>query len=146
MENQNPIELGPALELLPSPGTPGEGQGEGYFCLADPLSFPKTLTPTLFRRTGRGGILLIVLSIFAAAAATCFAESPTSRPDLGKPTVYVVVYAHLDTQWRWTYPQTIREYVLNTMIDNFPLLAKYPDYVFNFTGARRYEFMKEYYP
>ena len=29
---------------------------------------------------------------------------------------------------------------------NFPLFDKYPDYVFNFTGSRRYEFMEEYYP
>ena len=87
----------------------------------------------------------IALLILTAAASTR-ADAPTSRPDLGKPTLYVVGYAHLDTQWRWTYPQTIREYVRNTMVDNFPLLAKYPDYVFNFTGARRYRFMKEYFP
>ena len=28
----------------------------------------------------------------------------------------------------------------------FALLEKYPNYIFNFTGSRRYEFMKEYYP
>src|ERR1035437_4310289 len=32
------------------------------------------------------------------------------------------------------------------MEQNFPLLEKYPNYVFNFTGSRRYEFMQEYYP
>ena len=32
------------------------------------------------------------------------------------------------------------------MEQNFPLLDKYPNYIFNFTGSRRYEFMKEYYP
>jgi alpha-mannosidase len=61
-------------------------------------------------------------------------------------TLYVVGYAHLDTQWRWTYPQVIHEFIRNTMEDNFPLFDKYPNYVFNFTGSRRYEFMKEYYP
>ena len=32
------------------------------------------------------------------------------------------------------------------MEQNFPLIEKYPNYIFNFTGSRRYEFMKEYYP
>ena len=32
------------------------------------------------------------------------------------------------------------------MADNFKLFEKYPDYVFNFTGSRRYNMMKEYYP
>ena len=60
--------------------------------------------------------------------------------------LYVMGYAHLDTQWRWTYPETIQDYIRNTMEQNFPLLDKYPNYIFNFTGSRRYEFMKEYYP
>lgn len=50
-----------------------------------------------------------------------------------QPTLYEVGYAHLDTQWRWMYPQVIREFLRNTMEDNFPLFEKYPDYVFNFT-------------
>jgi alpha-mannosidase len=32
------------------------------------------------------------------------------------------------------------------MVENFLLFEKYPDYVFNFTGSRRYTMMKEYYP
>ncbi|MFZ1080562.1 MAG: glycoside hydrolase family 38 C-terminal domain-containing protein [Candidatus Kryptoniota bacterium] len=60
--------------------------------------------------------------------------------------LYAVGYAHLDTQWRWDYPTTIDEFIWNTMEDNFPLFQKYPDYIFNFTGANRYMFMKEYYP
>ena len=60
--------------------------------------------------------------------------------------LYVMGYAHLDTQWRWIYPETIQDYIRNTMEQNFVLLDKYPNYVFNFTGSRRYEFMKEYYP
>lgn len=69
------------------------------------------------------------------------------QPDLSKtPTLYVVGYAHLDTQWRWTYPQTIREFVKATLDDNFKLFEKYPSYVFNFSGSRRYQFMQEYYP
>jgi alpha-mannosidase len=57
-----------------------------------------------------------------------------------------VPYAHLDTQWRWAYPQVIREYIANTLTRNFDLIDKYPHYIFNFSGSRRYEMMKEYYP
>ena len=63
-----------------------------------------------------------------------------------QPTLYLVGYAHLDTQWRWEYPQTIREYLRNTLDDNFRLFDKYPHYVFNFSGANRYRMIKAYYP
>src|SRR5512140_1412131 len=62
------------------------------------------------------------------------ASSHATAPDLTKqPTLYVVPYAHLDTEWRWEYPQTIREYLSKTMRDNFALFEKYPHYVFNFS-------------
>ena len=36
-------------------------------------------------------------------------------PDITKqPTLYVVPYAHLDTQWRWEFPQVISEYMPET--------------------------------
>lgn len=69
-----------------------------------------------------------------------------TKPDLTKPTLYVVGYAHLDTQWRWTYLDTIREFIPATMTRNYRLFEKYPHYVFNFSGSRRYEMMEEYYP
>ena len=81
------------------------------------------------------------------AASTPPAEVPRVAPDLTKtPTIYAVGYAHLDTEWRWEYPQTIRDYLAKTMHDNFALFEKYPDYVFNFSGANRYRLMKEYFP
>ena len=71
----------------------------------------------------------------------------TPAPNLAKePTLYVVGYAHLDTEWRWEYPQVISEYLTKTMRNNFALFEKYPHYIFNFTGANRYRLMKEYYP
>ena len=77
---------------------------------------------------------------------TASADAP-AKPDLTKdPTLYVVGYAHLDTEWRWEYPQVIDEYIRKTMEDNFKLFEKYPHYVFNFSGANRYRFMKEYFP
>jgi len=67
--------------------------------------------------------------------------------DIAKqPTLYVVPYAHLDTQWRWDFQQTISEYLLKTMRVNFDYIDKYPHYVFNWTGSNRYRLMKEYYP
>src|SRR5450631_2174841 len=79
------------------------------------------------------------------ALACAWAQAP--RPDLAKqPTLYVVGYAHLDTQWRWEYPQTISEFLPHTMRDNFALFEKYPHYIFNFSGANRYRMMREYYP
>jgi Alpha-mannosidase len=67
--------------------------------------------------------------------------------DISKDKVlYTIGYAHLDTQWNWDYPTTINQYIWNTMADNFKLFEKYPEYVFNFTGSRRYKMMKEYYP
>src|ERR1035437_1854407 len=82
---------------------------------------------------------------FVIALASAWAQAP--KPDLAKqPTLYVVGYAHLDTQWRWEYPTTIGQYIKNTMLFNFDLFEKYPHYIFNFSGANRYRMMKEYYP
>jgi alpha-mannosidase len=80
--------------------------------------------------------------VFACALLSAVAAFAQEKP----PTLYVVGYAHLDTQWRWEYPQTIREFLPNTLRDNFALFGKYPHYVFNFSGANRYRMMKEYYP
>jgi alpha-mannosidase len=90
-------------------------------------------------------LLLLALAVFAFLTPA-FAQT-TEKPDLSKqPTLYVVGYAHLDTEWRWEYPQVIDEYIRKTMEDNFKLFDRYPHYVFNFSGANRYRFMKEYFP
>jgi len=84
-----------------------------------------------------------------AAALVGLAPVASADPnavDLTQPTLYVVGYSHLDTQWRWTYVDTIREFIPSTLNHNFALFEKYPDYVFNFGGSRRYEMMREYYP
>ena len=85
-------------------------------------------------------LVTLISAVFAQAQAG-------EKPDLTKqPTLYVVGYAHLDTEWRWEYPQVIDEYIRKTMDENFKLFEKYPHYVFNFSGANRYRFMKEYFP
>lgn len=89
---------------------------------------------------------LCLLALIAACASVT-AQTASKKRDLSKGnTLYVVPYAHLDTQWRWAYPQVIREFIPNTLNRNFELIEKYPHYVFNFSGSRRYEFMKQYYP
>ena len=91
------------------------------------------------------GVLFIGIGGFLSASSA--QGQSADKPDLGKdPTLYVVAYAHLDTEWRWEYPQVINEYLRNTLHDNFALIEKYPHYVFNFSGANRYRLMKEYYP
>jgi alpha-mannosidase len=96
-------------------------------------------------------VLSVLLCNCCAATALFgadgFQKQPAKPVDLAKDkNLYVVGYAHLDTQWRWSYHTTVRDYIRNTMEQNFPLLEKYPNYVFNFSGSRRYEFMQEYYP
>ena len=59
---------------------------------------------------------------------------------------YMVSNAHFDTQWLWTVQTSIDDYLYKTMVQNFWLMDKYPDYVFNFEGAVKYSWMKEYYP
>ncbi len=86
--------------------------------------------------------------ILPVMAMALLAPAQTMKaPDITKqPTLYVVPYAHLDTQWRWEYPQVISEYLLKTMRVNFDYIDKYPHYVFNWTGSNRYRLMKEYFP
>lgn len=90
-------------------------------------------------------IVNILLS-FVVLTGTIAYSGADANYDLSKDKVlYTVGYAHLDTQWRWDYTTTINEFLKNTLDDNFELLEKYPGYVFNFTGSRRYALMKEYY-
>lgn len=87
--------------------------------------------------------------LLACVLTLSLAWTQKLKPDLITPsgqTLYVVGYAHLDTQWRWEFPQTISEYLLKTMRVNFDYIEKYPHYIFNWTGANRYRLMKEYFP
>jgi len=91
---------------------------------------------------------ILLPTLVLLCSITLFAQS-VSKPsfDISKDKVlYTIGYAHLDTEWNWDYPVTINNYIKNTMLENFHLFEKYPDYVFNFTGSRRYLMMKEYYP
>lgn len=112
----------------------------------------------------KAAVFACALLLFAAACAAQAQQhvsqsgvarktSPSTKPAAHAapnlkttPTLYLVGYAHLDTQWRWEYLQVISEYLPDTMHKNFALFQKYPHYIFNWTGANRYMMMKEYYP
>ncbi|MGB0372442.1 MAG: alpha-mannosidase [Opitutales bacterium] len=66
--------------------------------------------------------------------------------DLTEPTLFVVPYTHLDDIWRWDYPTAIEYFLPRTLDENFDAFEEYPNFKFNWTGAARYEQMKEYYP
>ncbi|MEZ5105379.1 MAG: glycoside hydrolase family 38 C-terminal domain-containing protein [Draconibacterium sp.] len=91
--------------------------------------------------------ILFVFGIFLFLCANSQPLKNREKYDITKDKVlYTIGYAHLDSEWNWDYPTTINQYIWNTMEDNFKLFDKYPDYVFSFTGSRRYKMMKEYYP
>lgn len=78
---------------------------------------------------------------------TLLAAAPPPAPDLAKDrTLFVVNYSHLDTQWRWAYPLVVRRMLRDTLYENFAIMEQRPEYVFNFTGAGRYQMFEEYYP
>src|SRR5262249_5836988 len=84
-------------------------------------------------------------SVSSAGTSAASSGVPAECPE-PCPTLYVVGTAHLDTQWLWTIQDSIREYVPNTLHDNFKLFEKYPGYVFSFEGAFRYMLASEYDP
>ena len=59
---------------------------------------------------------------------------------------YLVSTAHFDTQWNWDVRESIDDYLHRTMVQNFWLFERFPNYVFNFESAQKYAWMKEYYP
>ena len=81
-------------------------------------------------------ILLLLMSVFIAAAV--FSQD--------RVRAYLVSNAHFDSQWNWDVQRSIREYIPKTLDQNLFLLGTYPDYVFNFEGGIKYQWMKEYYP
>jgi alpha-mannosidase len=88
---------------------------------------------------------VLLVAVLRVSSAHGQSEPATTQP-IHPGTLYLVGYSHLDTEWRWTYPTVIAHYIPNTMRANFQLFEKYPDFIFNWTGANRYRLMKEYYP
>ena len=87
--------------------------------------------------------------MYALLVASCFAASAVNAQQADgnkRVKAYMVADAHLDTQWNWDIQTTIKSYVWKTLTQNLYLLKTYPNYVFNFEGAVKYSWMKEYYP
>lgn len=82
----------------------------------------------------------------AALAATFGSIGGMAQTGEKQQKAYMVSDAHLDTQWNWDIQTTIGDYVGKTVRQNLHLLETYPDYIFNFEGAQKYAWMKEYYP
>ncbi len=91
-------------------------------------------------------------AIVGALSLVVFADAPALPPgepasiDLSQPTLFIVPYTHLDDMWRWSYPQVIRDFLKDTLDENFAALEEYPHFIFNWSGASRYAMMREYYP
>ncbi len=82
------------------------------------------------------------LSVMAMAGLLTLGAGAQNKP----MKAYMVSDAHLDTQWNWDVQATIRDHIRNTLNQNLFLIKKYPHYIFNFEGAVKYSWMKEYYP
>ncbi|GAB1415375.1 glycoside hydrolase family 38 C-terminal domain-containing protein [Paludibacter sp.] len=96
----------------------------------------KTIKSIKFNYTGTDNTFT---SVFAVTAYT-------GGRDTSEKELYMISNAHFDTQWDWDVQTSIDQYVKNTLEGNFNLFEKYPNYKFNFEGAIKYMFAKEYYP
>ena len=81
----------------------------------------------------------VIFALWLVCPTTLFGQAD-------RKTLFFISNSHLDTQWNWDVRTTINEYIKNTMTQNFPLLDKYPEFNFNYEGAIKYMWMKEYYP
>lgn len=83
------------------------------------------------------------IAVFAVTSTT--SPAPAKMPDR---KLFYLSDSHLDTQWNWTVRQTIEEYMKNTLTQNFDRFddAASPNFQFNFEGAVKYMWAKEYYP
>ncbi len=92
-------------------------------------------------------IVIFSLFLFAGGKVSGQPGGVNQEIDLSKnPVLYTVGYAHLDTEWRWDYDETVKLFLGKTLRENFRLFRQYPSYVFTFSGARRYKMFREYYP
>jgi hypothetical protein len=86
-------------------------------------------------------LFIFILSVLILASPEAFAQNSDKNK-----VQYVVIGAHLDTEYLWTLKESINKYIPATLDNNFKLFEKYPGYIFNFEGAFRYKIMKEHYP
>ena len=74
----------------------------------------------------RRGTVWLGFAMVAAFVSIAAHGQTMKAPDITRtPTLYVIPYAHLDTQWRWEFPQTISQFLLKTMRVNFDYMDKW---------------------
>ena len=78
-------------------------------------------------------------------AVSDLAAQPSAIDTLPKKA-YLVGNAHFDSQWRWTVQRSLNEFLPNTLYQNFKLFEDYPDYILNFEGGIKYQWIREYFP
>ena len=78
-------------------------------------------------------------------AVSDLAAQPSAIDTLPKKA-YLVGNAHFDSQWRWTVQRSLNEFLPNTIYQNFKLFEDYPDYILNFEGGIKYQWIREYFP
>ncbi|MDD3079942.1 MAG: glycoside hydrolase family 38 C-terminal domain-containing protein [Paludibacter sp.] len=108
----------------------------GLFERVIPVDSTKTVASIEFSYTGTDKTYTSIFAISAYSGGARMSDN----------NLYMIANAHFDTQWDWDVQTSIDQYVKNTLVDNFNLFDKFPDYVFNFEGAIKYMFAKEYYP
>lgn len=107
-----------------------------------------TFSPAAIRLLLFWGMLCTFIAQLSAQQPSNAVSTSTPQPPKqgAKTTVYMVSNAHLDTQWNWDIQTTIRDYIRHTLYQNLDLIKTMPNYIFNFEGAIKYHWMKEYYP
>ena len=91
-------------------------------------------------------VIALAALLLTGTAAMNAQALPSEESQEKTMTAYLVSNAHFDTQWNWDIQTSISEYVKKTLYQNLELMDQYPDYIFNFEGAVKYFWMKEYYP
>ncbi len=99
-----------------------------------PVNSEKTVKSINVQYTGTDGSAVVI-----AVSALISGERDNNE-------LYMVANAHFDTQYDWDVQTSIDENIKKTLEGNFNLFKKYPAYQFNFEGAIKYMFAKEYYP
>lgn len=129
------------LGRLDATGTTDDRQGTQFALYELPVSADpaKTATSMTIELGDKGSFL----SVFAVTATD--KEIPTETRE---KKLFFLSDAHMDTQWNWTVQTTIAQYVKNTLTQNFERFDDADDrnFSFNFEGAIKYMWAKEYYP
>lgn len=92
------------------------------------------------------GFISNVLSLSLPCAPLMGSAPANAQSEVRTPTLLFTGYSHLDTQWLWTYRQTLATYLPLTVAENVRDLKAFPEYRFNFTGSLRYRLIESHYP